>query len=827
MFGTIQLRLRPLKLGYLVNPSDPQQVRGAIRLSTSLWGGTYDPIIPVYKKTPSSWADKPGRPPSAETIIGGFIDAFDPDILVQFTADLPKAAKQSGLRIIKPDDVWHHYDREGELHPTFGIGIFEIAHGYFDEYFKYKMKYPPKVIVPSSPNTNGLFWASLFGEIPEKLSRPLKDHYFEPLEVEECKFAIARLPELMAGRTTFPRRISGFGLQHHHHSGLHERASIFFFDAARSDDIVDFWNLRATGRRVLPVPEQYSDTKEFRQLAMAFLKANRVPWRHNPEHCDCSSIIRGRHTDLAHMEKWARSLDLTPGAEDRSTDPFFSLQRWYPRIWDEWARDKDGAVPHDIFLKEDTIEVGETNDLRMNLKPIMPDFMAEYGYTGEPRCANEITFRFYGSQEYLAEAFPKRPGENVLRVISSVTAWQKEWRVGRNGIAILVKDDHTQHWQVPGGESVVLSWLRDQGWQPELSPAGRLAKQMLRQLEGFVGLLKRDKLLGLIEHMNGGSVGRDSTPRESNKIDEERELPAGELKRRLAEMEPHGKLYESLLSKGIFRVGVRLQCDSCSRHSWYPLPEVRDEFTCPKCLKSFPAVGHVDTATWCYKTAGPFSVPRYADGAYAVLLAVDFLGDRGMGSLRASPTLSFTAKKSGRADMEADFAMLWQEDNVRGHNDGVLFGECKSYGPFEAKDFRRMRHLASEFPGAVLAFCTLREHLKPGEVREIAKIAMRGRKYWKAERPVNPVLVLTGTELFSFHRPPYCWNDELRQRFSHVFGLFEICNATQQIYLNLPSWHDTWQKRWEKRRVKRQQMSASIAQRSRPTEGRGEDLEQI
>lgn len=36
--------------------------------------------------------------------------------------------------------------------------------------------------------------------------------------------------------------------------------------------------------------------------------------------------------------------------------------------------------------------------------------------------------------------------------------------------------------------------------------------------------------------------------------------------------------------------------------------------------------------------------------------------------------------------------------------------------------------------------------------------------------------------------------------FSHVHGLMDLCNATQQIYLELPSWHTDWQEKWEGRR---------------------------
>jgi hypothetical protein len=67
---------------------------------------------------------------------------------------------------------------------------------------------------------------------------------------------------------------------------------------------------------------------------------------------------------------------------------------------------------------------------------------------------------------------------------------------------------------------------------------------------------------------------------------------------------------------------------------------------------------------------------------------------------------------------------------------------------------------------------------------------------------------LTGTELLSFYRAPRCWDDALKQRFSRVHGLMELCNATQQIYLKLPSWHTDWQEKWEKRRKRLQAASA-------------------
>jgi hypothetical protein len=114
-----------------------------------------------------------------------------------------------------------------------------------------------------------------------------------------------------------------------------------------------------------------------------------------------------------------------------------------------------------------------------------------------------------------------------------------------------------------------------------------------------------------------------------------------------------------------------------------------------------------------------------------------------------------------------------------------------------------MRYLAKTFPGAVLVFSTLRKSLTPQEISNITRIAKQGRKYWKPERPINPVLVLTGNELLSDFGPPYCWEDSIKKKFDRVTGLLSVCNTTQQIYLNLPSWHTEWQEKWEKRRSRR------------------------
>jgi len=123
-----------------------------------------------------------------------------------------------------------------------------------------------------------------------------------------------------------------------------------------------------------------------------------------------------------------------------------------------------------------------------------------------------------------------------------------------------------------------------------------------------------------------------------------------------------------------------------------------------------------------------------------------------MDTIRTTPVLSFKAEAPGKRELETDFALLW-EDSIHGeHRQRTLFGECKTYGSVGHKDFDRMRYLAKMFPT-----CRARLQHTPNHVHVAGNQATHtnresGRRYWKAGRPINPVLLLTGTELFREHQ---------------------------------------------------------------------------
>ena len=170
MFGNIELKVRPLRLAFLVDPKSSDSLREAIEINSTLWGGTFNPIIPLYKKLPPAWRDKPLPAPKAEAVIKGYIDAFDPDLLVQCAKEMPSYITTLGLEIVRPNEIWEHYRQEkGTLTPKYGIGVFELLNQIFDEHFRYKEKFPIRVVIPRIPSKHALFWAALLGKFPEDI----------------------------------------------------------------------------------------------------------------------------------------------------------------------------------------------------------------------------------------------------------------------------------------------------------------------------------------------------------------------------------------------------------------------------------------------------------------------------------------------------------------------------------------------------------------------------------------------------------------------------------------------------------------------------------
>src|SRR5687768_8066532 len=92
------LRLRPVRIGFLVRPTNMSAVRTIMRYCTCLWGGMYNPIIPVFRTPPKGWRSEKFERVRGADVAKGYIRFFEPDVFVESEGGLADEAGLSALR---------------------------------------------------------------------------------------------------------------------------------------------------------------------------------------------------------------------------------------------------------------------------------------------------------------------------------------------------------------------------------------------------------------------------------------------------------------------------------------------------------------------------------------------------------------------------------------------------------------------------------------------------------------------------------------------------------------------------------------------------------
>jgi hypothetical protein len=711
-------------------------------------------------------------------------------------------------RLLREKDVLDATSDDPVAH---GVDVSELFSELYREEYQFQRRHPREVLLPISKEQRmRLLIGASFGEFPSEVPlRYLRKTYEDAFDAKPCEISATNLLTTFQSRSIFPLRMGSSELKVQP-SGWHHDPALFYMDATSPIDIVDFWNLRAIGWRVFPVPRQWAHGLV--DHCSRIVRANHVPYRHNKAIMHGTTLLCSRSVDVAEVEAFRRKV-VIPGPQA------LLLQRWYPRLWDEWARDKDQVVRCSVTADEAEVEVTLMGS-NLTFRDLSPRFANRFGGHGKPRWANVVQIRDYMRSADFAAVIPAGLPE-IARLLGAI-GFRRTWAT-REGIVIACEHKEWSHrWTLPTGLDVFRSWASGQSFEVDLSGPGSITDQMIRALGGFWGihLVGHRQIIELLNQMASGLVeqelGEDQGGKKSRKV-RGKIVKVGEWRSRLKQINNgHDDLarrhLDFLVQHKVLRVGLRLQCPVCGQHNWYSPGSLAAEVQCDRCLQtfSFPATEPPPDA-WYYRTIGPFSVENYAQGAYCVALALRFLGH----TLHAEQTWvpSFVLKKSGSLDLEADFAAFWRWSAFYDNDPYLVFGECKTYGEFEAKDVLRMRELARNFPGAILAFCTLRPELTSSEKNRLAALARFGRRRLRAERWKHPVLILTAVELFSDHGPPYCWKDAggklaaFAETFHGFGGITELSDATQQLHLGIESY---WQ--WYEKRVAN--MRAKWAQRA-------------
>jgi hypothetical protein len=272
---------------------------------------------------------------------------------------------------------------------------------------------------------------------------------------------------------------------------------------------------------------------------------------------------------------------------------------------------------------------------------------------------------------------------------------------------------------------------------------------------------------------------------------------------------PEAKL-EHFTARNVIRLGLETECTHCQTSNWTGLKAVDYQVTCERCLKTypFPQANLKDrNRNWSYRVVGPFSVPDYGRGSYASLLALRLIGRLEMShdnmTFATAMSCEFDGKKA-----EIDFvALRGRERDGLCAPPELIIGEAKSMGKgqlIKPHDLRQLKMVAAKLPGSYIVIAVLRDHFIPEEKRILEKFVKWGRRLNSDREPTNPVVLLTSKDLMFDHLLSATWKELGGKHtkfgtYHDTRNLLSIADATQQIYLDLPSFDEVMRSKWVKR----------------------------
>ena len=182
---------------------------------------------------------------------------------------------------------------------------YRTTRGYDSERLKYKRNGLSSILPEVGPHLWPLL-ASVFGVPPKEAQKFIDNHFLNLAGISKGSVTINQFFELLRSPNFFPRRLTAWAL------GVQplREPQLFVCDAKSAQDIIDYWNLRAAGFYVMPVPIQTAGADNLKAFAREFIERNYFPHRDNPQIFYHTTIQKSRSLSEETAKGFYQSLNI-------------------------------------------------------------------------------------------------------------------------------------------------------------------------------------------------------------------------------------------------------------------------------------------------------------------------------------------------------------------------------------------------------------------------------------------------------------------------------------------------------------------------------------
>src|SRR6266446_3298372 len=275
---TANVRLRPVRFGFVVRPEDKANLRRIFHINTCLWGGLYNPIIPFFKRVPAWWERHGIKFDNARQIVNGYLDYFEPDFVVEAEKGITGGFGIDEKRILQLVDILPRADhREERGH---GQNVLDLYRKLYRQKFQFVLRHKHEIVdVRASEASFAAFAACLFGGFPKQKSLSYFATAFkDAFDPEQVTLDGAKLAKLYKSRGTSALRLGCDGLEADYND--YSEPTLVILDAQEPKDLLYFWNYRAVHRGGIAIPVQWRP--ELSEVCKVLIVTNYRPLPGNP-----------------------------------------------------------------------------------------------------------------------------------------------------------------------------------------------------------------------------------------------------------------------------------------------------------------------------------------------------------------------------------------------------------------------------------------------------------------------------------------------------------------------------------------------------------------
>lgn len=563
-----------------------------------------------------------------------------------------------------------------------------------------------------------------------------------------------------------------FGVRRYPLSGKYgwNNPGFFVGQADELEDLVAFWNLRAADIQLNFIdrryPERYAATLPIQKSAM-------------------SQLVAGRSEFDRQVAVWARG-DRTEIQSDEARRIVGDARPLICNLSEHSWNGMNIEPPTMMLGRASTLGVVVEKQSRESVTFALPDkpFSDDTWFYMQKLVASVSMFRSRQDGDNTFQ-FPYIPELNE-RLGRSTMVGYAELRVepDRLGIVVDATSEDATVYAVPTIE-LVEELFKTVGLKATLSQAGLITRQLITQMGG-IDSTRAFKIPGVRRLIRKSGLNKSVKRKEAIELigAPDPENPAANFKNHArlfierrpinSELSP-GEVFSHLVAKRIFRIGADLDCPSCRLTSWLPLDDLRQNVDCIYCGADIDTTRHFSIEPLTFRRSGLLGIEKNMQGAIPVTMVLQQLMNNIFGGgLRGGavymPSLNVDALDgSWPQPRETDFFAV--ELSPRGSMGRkpctrIVIGEAKDRGSsIDANDAETMRRITAEFPRERFEVYVIFAKLSAFAENEIAVAAALAQD--------QNVILLTDQELEPYYLYERAADGELRRNAHSLDALVQ------------------------------------------------------